>query len=213
MNPMLKESDDISALTDGMLQGEEFANALDRLSRDGDARMQWHAYHVVGDVLRSTDLASAACNTKFLERLQSRLESETFDRPAASTPVGVVGPNLLGQPAANGETFRWKVAAGFASVAAVVAIGWNAVGLMNVVPDRPAFAVQGVAGQELALSQASTTASGVGVANNATTEPQVMLRNAQLDELLAAHSQVVGGAALQTQPGYVRNASFANAAR
>ena len=42
----------ISALVDGQLQGQELAQVLHELGRQGQARAQWDAYHVIGQSLR-----------------------------------------------------------------------------------------------------------------------------------------------------------------
>jgi len=43
-------------------------------------------------------------------------------------------------------------------------------------------------------------------------EPRVMLRDARLDALLAAHKQFGGASALQVPAGFLRNATFESAA-
>ncbi|PKO61054.1 MAG: hypothetical protein CVU24_10335 [Betaproteobacteria bacterium HGW-Betaproteobacteria-18] len=50
----------VSALVDGQLRGDEFAQALAHLARSSEARQTWHAYHVVGDVMRSGQAAVSA---------------------------------------------------------------------------------------------------------------------------------------------------------
>ena len=207
------ENDRISAMADGALQGDAFAAAMDSLARDDDARARWHAYHVVGDVLRSDALAGAAGDMAFLARLEARLAQET-DTPRVASPPQVHPMPVL-RPAANHDVFRWKIAAGFASLAAVAAIGWQ--GLQG-------FDGRGAGGGAvLAQSQAPLAVDGFQSVRAdvpmvpdalftlpAAEAPQVMLRNAQLDELLAAHSRAVGGAALQSQSRLVRNVSVSD---
>ena len=62
-------------LADGQLRGQEFARAVEAVSRDDDDRATWHVYHLVGDVLRSGD-AAGHNDLAFVERLQLRLKSE-----------------------------------------------------------------------------------------------------------------------------------------
>jgi sigma-E factor negative regulatory protein RseA len=223
-------SDDISALADGALRGEAFAAALDRLAHDEQARACWHAYHVVGDVLRCPDLAASCTgDADFLGRLQTRLALEP---QPARVVVPVVALPLAAQAAvhaaaqaaarptqaANSDSFRWKMMAGFASVAAVAAIGWNTLAVSQ--PGSPAvlaLAAPGTASQQQgsqhpvlqARAEAGSTVSAPAVdVATGPGEGQVMIRNAQLDELLAAHNQAIGGAALQSQARFVRNANF-----
>ena len=177
----------ISALADGQLQGDAFARGVELAASDPAAREAWQAYHLIGDVLRSGELAVAGSPSAFLERLQQRLQEEP---PLAPRVV----PSLAAPPrrdeAANDGSFRWKMVAGFASVAAVGAMAWSLVGGL---PAKPASA-------ELAKAPAGTVLTAG--------ERGVMIRNPQLDELLAAHRQLGGASALQMSTGFVRNATF-----
>ncbi len=140
----------LSALMDGQLQGAAFADTVERLADDSVAQADWHCYHVVGDVLRSRELADCAGDAAFLSRFQARLAQEPrFDRPsslpqvtpqfaselvaASAEPSSVTSifdakskrTQASEDQAANQSSFRWKLVAGFASLAAVSAIGWN----------------------------------------------------------------------------------------
>lgn len=218
MNDNLSDrSDEISALADGALQGAAFATAVDRLGSDPEARACWQAYHLVGDVLRCPELAhTRTADVDFLARLEARLGQEA--RPAVARPLAAEAPPVLHRAAANADSFRWKMVAGFASVAAVAAVGWNVFAL-----SQPGGAADGMATFATAAPQPAApralVALPVQAAPGAPTEvaaaqapgaeaPVVMLRNAQLDELLAAHNQAIGGAALQSQARFVRNANF-----
>jgi sigma-E factor negative regulatory protein RseA len=174
----------ISALADGQLAGDAFARGVELAATDAAAREAWHAYHLIGDVLRSGELAHCAPADRFIGRLQERLRGEqvSIEAPAVS-PVQVAP-----REAANDGAFRWKMMAAAASVAAVSAIAWTVVG----VPGKPA-------GPQVATVPAGTVLTG--------TQRGVMIRDPRLDEFLAAHRQV-GGAALVAPAGYLRNATF-----
>lgn len=202
-----QDDDAISALADGALQGDAFAEAMQRLATDDGARAQWHAYHVVGDVLRSDDLAACSGDLAFLARLEARLALEpvpvSIARPQA-VPLAAPAVVPVLRPAANGDVFRWKVAAGFASMAAVAAIGWQALQLQPAASgallaqaplDNPANGFQAVRAEMSPVPEVAADGQ------------PVMLRNAQLDELLAAHNRAVGGSALQSQVRLLRNVS------
>lgn len=178
----------VSALADGQLQGDAFAQGVDLCARDREALEAWQTYHLIGDVLRSGDLASGTAPSLFLGRLQERLRAE-----AAPQPVVAPAPVVLAAQAAaaNDGNFRWKMVAGFASVAAVAAIGWTVAGT----GDRST-------GAQLARAPASANTVLTG------TQQGVMIRDARLDELMAAHRQLGGGSALQTPAGFLRNATF-----
>ena len=180
----------ISALADGQLRGEAFARCIEVAASDPEAREAWHTYHLIGDVLRSGELAGGTLPTAFLSRLQSRLEQE--QRLAAAQPSTDSQPLPAGmpaRPAANDASFRWKLVAGIASVAAVAAIGWSTVAGLAGKPDQAQLAAVPAA--------ATPTANG-----------QVMIRDPRLDEFLAAHRQLAGASALQMPAGFLRNAAF-----
>lgn len=209
MDMQMKSNELLSALADGELKGEELANAL-RLCGDPQARGAWHAYHVIGDVLRSPALAPAEDGERFLARFREQLSRES--RAAAVPPV-VLEPRVESgheAAAANDPVFRWKLAAGFASLAAVAAIGWSSF---------TALQSEGISGPQLAAAQpaagvpASVEAASVQLAPAQPVEvaqggPQVMIRDPRLDELLAAHKRFGGASALQLPAGFLRNATF-----
>ena len=88
--------------------------------------------------------------------------------------------------AANDGNFRWKLVAGLASATAALAVGWSVLSATGAGP---------FAGPQLAAAP--------------TGAPQaVMLRDPQLDELLAAHRQHGDATALQMPTGFLRNATF-----
>lgn len=200
----------LSAAVDGELRADELVQALNGL--DSDLALQaavhadWQAYHLVGDVLRSGDRAVCGSSSRFLERLQTRLQDEPPFVPALPTPVLVQRPVAV--EAANDGVFRWKAVAGFASFAALAAIVWNVSGggvaaVQPQLASAPAAVLQAagpVPTASRAVEQPVTLVSG---------EPQIMIRDARLDELLAAHKQVGAGAALQMPAGFMRSATFA----
>src|SRR3990167_1927780 len=80
----------VSALADGELLGDEFAQALLVLDTSADARAHWHACHVVGDVLRARDQAGRASgDAEFVARLRQRLQAE---QPAHRRPARATAP-------------------------------------------------------------------------------------------------------------------------
>jgi sigma-E factor negative regulatory protein RseA len=183
----------ISALADGQLHGDAFARAVEAAAQDPIAREAWQAYHLIGDVLRSSDLAGHAAPDRFLAKLQQRLGEE--NKPVLALHAEAVQASALARPeAANDASLRWKMAAGFASVAAVAAIGWNMMG-SGAQPGAQLAAVAKPA-PVVAASQGGP-----------------MIRDAHLDQLLAAHRQLAGAPALQTSGGFLRNATFEGPAR
>jgi sigma-E factor negative regulatory protein RseA len=79
----------LSALMDGDAQALSAACAAWR--NDADARAQWHAYHLIGDVLRSEELAqSAAADARFLSAMRVRLAAEPVVLAPAAAAAGFV---------------------------------------------------------------------------------------------------------------------------
>ncbi len=196
----------VSALADGQLEGDAFAQAVALATSQDDARASWHSYHLIGDVLRSSELAVSSSTSSFVLRFQQRLADssampEPFEsdaaRPAATYSETVARD--LGMPAANASVYRWRLVAGVASLAAVATL------VMNLV------STDGSSSGQLAQSQTQQPAvvavQAAPAALGASAGQVVMIRNAQLDALLAAHRQSGGASALQMPAGFLRNAT------
>ena len=203
----------LSALADGHLQGVDFADALalfDDAHAGGQARAAWHRLHVVGDVLRSNELAVCRKDVDFFTRLTTALQLEPNLAPSANatsvprqlTPIEAnpLEPRQVAvvQDSANEPVFQWKWMAGLSSAAAVLAISWNLVGGMAANPDAQLAQVTLPAPAVVAVQAAAPVQAG----------SDVMLRNPQLDAMMAAHSQLGGSSALQMPSGFLRNATF-----
>lgn len=194
MNENMQQREHVSALMDGALESDALAIAMD-FAQQSEGREAWHVYHLVGDVLRSPELAAGADSQAFLSRLQQRLAAE----PLPALPVTLDLQNVAEAPvaAANASVFRWKMAAGFASLAVVAAVGWNSWGSLQG---------SGSGTAQLAVA-APPAAAEVQVAADQSA-PAVMIRDPRLDELLAAHRQFGNTSALQMPAGFLRNATF-----
>lgn len=209
MQETVKNRELVSALADGRLRGEEFARTVEWLNEADDAQVAWDTYHVVGEVLRSGETVASAVDTAFMQRLKLSLQQEKPLRPSmdainsvasCAVPTAATGLNDSKVESANSASFRWKLLAGVASLAAVSVIGWQA----------------WVGGGDLqgASLMAQTVNPDVAVQQVAANgEPQVMVRDRQLDALLAAHRQFGGTSALQKPAGFLRNAIFEGAGR
>ena len=201
----------LSALADGQLDPNQLAQALDYVQQP-EGHATWQLYHLVGDVLRSAELAKPPAQN-FMERLREELAKEgPCARPASEpAPIAVVAPAM--EEAANASVFRWKMVAGFASLAAVAAIGWTSLGVVQGIGAPPG--AQMAAGAEPAVTAGPSIASGAPVVAVADAEggAQVMLRDPRLDELLAAHKQFGSTTALQMPAGFLRNATFETPSR
>ena len=194
----------VSDLMDGRLRGNAFSQAVELANSNDTGRAAWHVNHVIGDILRFGDSAAAAADAQFVDRFRGRFEQAQLTTGLSPDRSGRVEfadgtiKSRLGSTSSNSSNFRWKLAAGFASVAAVVAIGWNS--------------FTGAGGPDFAPAGAPQLAkAGVTAAPNQ--ESQIMIRDPHLDALLAAHKQFGGTSALQMPAGFLRNATFESPTR
>jgi sigma-E factor negative regulatory protein RseA len=166
----------MSSLMDGRLDGASLDSAFSAWRSDAKARECWHAYHLIGDVLRSDELAAQPSRDEaFLASLRSKLEAEPVPLAPGRHPAGQGERGWrqrLVAPAA--------VAAGFVAVAGVLVV------------------LRGAAPQE--------GAGGALVAGGTSGEMMVVnrevIRDARLDRYLAAHRKVSNSASVQV-PGAV----------
>ncbi|WP_176661408.1 sigma-E factor negative regulatory protein [Variovorax boronicumulans] len=215
MNQTMTVREQVSALADGHLQGEAFAQAIEAVCTEGESRAAWHAYHVVGDVLRSGSHSVCSDSSAFLARFQQRLAAEPVVAMPALQPVAapVAVQVQRRADAANEPVFRWKLVAGAASMVAVAAISWTLIGsgtagsqtgAQIAAQQQPAMnSVLAAAANGQQPVSAALTPTRVMVGNG---NPQVMLRDPRLDQLLEAHQQA--GGASQMPSGFLRNATF-----
>nr|WP_145552245.1 sigma-E factor negative regulatory protein [Variovorax boronicumulans] len=207
---VLKLHEQLSALADGELDGAEAARLM---AQPGDGReglhATWQTYHLIGDVLRGGEQTAVHASSDFLSRLQTRLAQEpplAPERPIAVPVAKPVALALRDREPANDASFRWKMVAGCASFVAVAALAWTVVGGVGPVVPQPQMAaveapvVEAKAPPQV-VEQEVRLPSG---------EAQVMLRDARLDELLAAHKQAGSSTALQmpVPAGLLRSATF-----
>lgn len=196
----------LSALVDSDLTSTECIEILDACNQDLSLLNQWNAYHLVGEVLRSTAAGAAqGADMAFVSRLQRRLSFEEVlaENGAVhshssiqlhSSDLGVVMEQLDTctpvRQAANDGSYRWKMVAGFASFAAVCAIAWNVFELL-LKTDTPLLALVQDNAQVVVPSPMG-----------------LVVRDARLEEQLADHRQLGSAAALQMPSGFFRNAAF-----
>jgi sigma-E factor negative regulatory protein RseA len=179
----------LSALADG--QSGELARACSLWRDDAGARQAWHTYHLIGDVLRSDELASTpARDAAFLAGLRTRLAAE---------PV-VLAPQ---PPAPEAPRRRqvWLVpaamAAGFVAVAGVLIVA-----RMGGTAGESSRAVMAESG--------GVVGPGVRLVNSPALQPQVLTGNAafirdpRLDQYLRAHQVARGGAVIPAAQGLMR---------
>lgn len=209
----------LSALIDGELDVAHVDGLLATVHGETDALANWHSYLVIGDVLRGESMVTTAQPPgDFLAGIRERLRSEATPMALPTSgglnPVHAPHAVPMRAPAANDALFRWKLVAGVASLAAVMAVSWS------VLSGAPSGA-GGAASPQLAAAPAAvpspaTTASPVTAPSTAVvvnTGQGPLIRDARLEELLAEHRQNAGMSALQMPTGFIRNATYDAAGR
>jgi sigma-E factor negative regulatory protein RseA len=111
--------------------------------------------------------------------------------PALQAAIQAIPVKIEPTPAANEPFFSWKWAAGLSALAASVMLGLNLIGTTAVAP--------ALSGSQLAQTTVPVAVDG---------QTAVMLRNPQLDALIAAHNQVGGSSAFQMPSGFLRSATY-----
>lgn len=224
-DPRTAARERMSALADGALDAHAVASACALWRVDADARATWHAYQLIGDVLRSDDLAQGArSDASFMQALRTRLANEpTVLAPQPLPPADLQPANAPTHAITHARgSRRWgwlapsAVAAGFVAVASVL--------MVTRMPDSAAGAGPAVA--SLAPAQAAVTAAATAAATASMAGASALLpaapvtsdmqafagnsqfvRDAQLDRYLAAHKQFAGSSALGVPSGFLRSAT------
>jgi sigma-E factor negative regulatory protein RseA len=167
----------LSALMDGRVDDASLDGAFAAWRSDAQARECWHAYHLIGDVLRSDELAvQPAHDEAFLTALRGKLAAE----PVPLAPGG-----------RDGGERRWRqrlvapaaVAAGFVAVAGVLVV------------------LRGAAPQE---GGPSALVAGGAAAETLVVNREV-IRDARLDRYLAAHRKVSNTVSVQVPGALARS--------
>ena len=195
----------ISALVDGELPVGELPSVVDSVAGTAEGLLRWQAYHLVGDTLRGSAHVAALDGQDFVARLRVRLAEQEIVRPPAGA-VAPAGATVVSRAraGANDPVMRWKLVAGLASFAAMATFGWHFASL---------DAGAGIVAQSAAVPGAQAIATAPSAPTPILSAAPVMLRDARLDELLAAHKQFGGTSALQMPAGFLRNATFDGSAR
>lgn len=187
------------------IDGECPAGEADALYRqwrsDASLRADWHAYHLIGDVLRSDELsAPPARDEAFLRKLRNRLA----DEPVPLAPAPLAMPAATAGVPQGGRPRRWlasaAVAAGFVAVGvAFVALrpeagssptGWGA--QMAATPPADGLVRQ--------VGSAAAPASGQALRLDGQ-----IIRDARLDAYFEAHRGAGGVRPTAVPGGALRN--------
>ncbi len=144
-------------------------------------RAAWSDYHLIGDALRSDDLAaSPAASSAFMNAFSARFEAEAHVFAPAAIPA-------LSAERARSGMFRRRVVPAFAVAAAAATLTWIVVPQLQGVDNHSGVQVASVSSSDhvqrvaMASVPAATLRSPVVEAN--------IIRDASLDQYLEAHQQ------------------------
>lgn len=163
----------LSAFVDG--EGLDASISVDGVLTEFDYvdRTTWSAYHLIGDALRSDDLAvHPAKSHAFLAGFASRLEAEPHFLAPAQGPQARRAASLL----------RRRAAPALAVAAAAAMLTWI------VMPQWHGGASHGTV-QTAATSSRADSVQSVAMTNVPGAQEGNIIRDAQLDQYLEAHQQ------------------------
>lgn len=117
----------LSALADGQADADEAARASNAWRHQPQSRATWHAYHLIGEVMRSPELAEASDSAAFLQRMRTRLAQEPVVlSPQSAQSVGqsaaAAASRLEPDASAIVQPLRRRMWAGPMAVAASFAV-------------------------------------------------------------------------------------------
>jgi sigma-E factor negative regulatory protein RseA len=168
---------------------------------NGADRAAWSEYHLIGDALRSDDLAAhPAASDAFLRVFSARLEAEPHLLASAPAPA----------PAARGKSgrlslFGRRVVPGLAIAAAAATLTWIVVPQLQRIDgsssalQTAAVAVRHDPVQTVAMTGAPSS-SGAGEGN--------IIRDARLDQYLEAHQQFAQQPVVPGSAPFIRAAAL-----
>jgi sigma-E factor negative regulatory protein RseA len=211
----------LSALADGELTDRELqALLLDQVD-SSEMHATWACYQVIGDALKgSGGVAGWRAPLDFLAGVRAGLHEVPGSSVSAMDAVPMTDATMhagaQAKPAANDPVFRWKMVAGLASLAAVMAVSWTVLGTSQATPGGGAklALVESVPAQK-SSAPAVAVAPGAGNASQpvvVNTNQGPLIRDARLEALMAEHRHG-GVSALQMPAGFLRNATYDDAGR
>ena len=192
MDTMLNESKPdgqgrqrLSSLMDSDLAPEQWPQVMASWQQDTDQRVTWHCYHLIGDVLRSEELARpAARDAAMLVALRARLADEPVPlAPRALAPAlpDAVAPMLGAEHQVVRRGWARRLTAPVALAAGFVVVA----GFLAVLKSGGPPLAEG--GQMASNALAPDGASQQQVVN---TEAGALVHYAGLDRYLEAHRKL-----------------------
>lgn len=211
MNANDMTNEEISAFADGELPAQR-VEMLAQTLRQPEGRTCWDAYHQIGDVLRSDDMA-IAFSSDFTARMSARLDAEpVFISPSVGPKTDRTAGGAAVVPTHGGfraSARRRLIVPGLVAAAAAVAyIGFPQLmvasnGYSGKSPVQtvsiPAAGLRRVAGTDVVQTAVPNVASATQV---------VVLRDPRIDEYLLAHQRF--SPSVYSSAQFARSATFAS---
>ncbi|MFM8344093.1 MAG: MucB/RseB C-terminal domain-containing protein [Betaproteobacteria bacterium] len=118
----------VSAVMDGQAEEAELQRWLAGEAGQGPVRQDWHTYHLIGDVMRSSDLASDAAHD---QRSLSAVRQAVAQEPVVLAPAALAA---VEPPLGRAPRPRWRLWAGAAAAVGGVAVVLSSYLLTRVDP-------------------------------------------------------------------------------
>jgi sigma-E factor negative regulatory protein RseA len=184
----------LSALADGELDARDTQVACSLWRDDQQAQTQWADYQLIGDVLRSEDLARSPRHDS---ALFAAIQAQLALQPVVLAPQALTAPQDLPHLTRPSNKRRsWAALSAVAAGVLAVAGGWS---LMRVpLPSESgALMAQQSAAPVVVAPTPAAAAESVGFVGP-------VVRDADLDRYLAAHKQFSSASVLGVASGSVR---------
>lgn len=167
---------------------EEADEALAMWRSDADARMAWQTYHLIGDTMRSSDLAfPSARDQAFLDGFREKLSREA-----------VVMAPVARRPSRTGLLAPVAAMAGFMAVAGVVVLMRG----VELPADGMALGAASSVGSTMSAGPAVGQVQAMAESNQVNVQ---LIRDARLDQYLQAHRRVWATSSTQVPGTMARN--------
>ncbi|HKT97030.1 MAG TPA: sigma-E factor negative regulatory protein [Paraburkholderia sp.] len=195
----------LSAFVDGEMAGDEqHLNAIFS-GLVQESRTAWSSYHLIGDVLRSDDLAmSPAASQSFMAGFAARFEAEPHVLAPAALPAASQSATHNGR-VSRILALRRRVVPSLAVAAAAATLTWIVM---------PQMRGAGMAGApQIASTQSSgdhvqRVAMNAAPVQTAAAQDGNIIRDARLDEYLEAHQQFAQQPVMTDSMPFIRSAAL-----
>lgn len=220
----LSWQEQLSACVDGELtqaQYQQMWKQMQSQSSGDELHAHFAMWSLVGEAMRNPSQAQLQASEPFVLNFRNRLAGESVQQPPVEKKLKWLSMDAIARPgrdAANAAVLRWKMVAGFASLAAVAAIGWSnlsqntqapGVQLAEVKYQAPLNLAQQGRGPGLTLVSRNTSGLNMGAATSSPLDggSGIMIRDARIDEVLS-RQQSARANALQPSADFLRSTNL-----